>query len=147
MSSGEDNTYGGNMITSTNKEKGRVGLSLGIAYFGANGYTVSVPLNDTQYYDFIVEKNGIFQTVQCKFTCSEKNVIDLRSTGGTNGAVYDNVLNHALDLLFCADGNLNMYVIPLQELRDKGSINSISLRTSPNPNKQGFETYQYLVKI
>ena len=32
-----------------NKDRGRVGLSLAIAYFGTNGYCVSVPLNDTQY--------------------------------------------------------------------------------------------------
>ena len=33
----------------TNKERGRAGLCLAIAYFGANGYTVSLPINDTQY--------------------------------------------------------------------------------------------------
>jgi hypothetical protein len=35
------------MIFNTNKEKGRAGLSFAIAYFGSNGYTVSLPLNDT----------------------------------------------------------------------------------------------------
>jgi hypothetical protein len=30
-----------------NKDKGKAGLSLAIAYFGTNGYTVSLPLNDT----------------------------------------------------------------------------------------------------
>ena len=44
------------MIFETNKDKGRAGMALGIAYFGANGYTVSIPLNDTQWYDFIAEK-------------------------------------------------------------------------------------------
>ena len=57
------------MKIDTIREKGNAGLSLGIAYFGSNGYTVSIPLNDTQ------------------------------------------------------------------------------LRTEPNLNKQGFETYKYLVKI
>lgn len=51
------------MKIDTNKEKGNAGLSLGIAYFGSNGYTVSIPLNDTQWYDLIVEKDNIFQTV------------------------------------------------------------------------------------
>jgi hypothetical protein len=51
------------MIIETNKDKGRAGLSLAIAYFGTNGYTVSLPINDTQWYDLIVEKNGIIQTV------------------------------------------------------------------------------------
>ena len=33
-------------------------MALGIAWFGANGYTVNIPLNDTQWYDFVVEKDG-----------------------------------------------------------------------------------------
>ena len=49
------------------KDKGRAGLSVAIAYFGCNGYTVSTPLNDTQKYDLVIEKDGIFQSVQCKF--------------------------------------------------------------------------------
>lgn len=92
------------MIIENNKDKGRVGLSLAIAYFGSNGYTVSLPINDTQWYDLIVERDGVLQTVQCKFTNSKNNAIVLRSCGGTKGIVYDNVLNHPLDLLFCADG-------------------------------------------
>lgn len=41
-----------------NKNKGRAGLSLAIAYLGLQGYTISVPLNDTQWYDLIIEKDG-----------------------------------------------------------------------------------------
>ena len=42
------------MLFETNKDKGRAGMSFAIAYFGSNGYTVSVPLNDTQWYDLII---------------------------------------------------------------------------------------------
>ena len=48
------------MLFETNREKGRAGMSLAIAYFGSNGYTVSIPLNDTQWYDLIVEKDKNF---------------------------------------------------------------------------------------
>ena len=34
------------MLFDTNKDKGRAGLSLVIAYFRANGYSVNIPLND-----------------------------------------------------------------------------------------------------
>lgn len=44
------------MIFKTNKDKGRAGLSAAIAYFGMNGYNVSIPLNDTQDYDLVIEK-------------------------------------------------------------------------------------------
>ena len=35
------------LLFETNKDKGRAGMALGIAWFGANGYTVNIPLNDT----------------------------------------------------------------------------------------------------
>ena len=67
---------------------------MAINYFTIQGYTVSLPINDTQWYDLVVEKNGIFETVQCKATMTEDDSIDFRSTGGTNGKEYDNLLNH-----------------------------------------------------
>lgn len=135
------------MQLETNRDKGRAGLSLAISYFSLNGYTVSLPMNDTQWYDMIVEKDGIFQTVQCKFTGSKDNSISLRSCGGTKGKEYDNVRNHPLDLLFCADKDLHMYVIPMKDLLEAGNMNSIKLKTEPNSNSQGFNTYQYLVQF
>ena len=136
------------MIFETNKEKGRAGMALAIAYFGANGYTVSIPLNDTQWYDLIIEKNNIFQTVQCKATGSQDGTISFRSKGGTSGKEYDNIMNHSqLDYLFCLDNNGNIYNIPFQDLCNFGCSNSIKLRTEPTANHQGFQTYKYIVHI
>lgn len=135
------------MIFETNKDKGRAGMSIGIAYFGANGYTVSIPLNDTQWYDFIAEKDGKFYTIQCKATGSKDNTISLRSSGGTKGSVYDNILNHEVDLLFCLDKDKNMFVIPVEDLKKAGNTNSIRLRTelSSSANFATFDTSKYLV--
>lgn len=47
------------MNFNTNKEKGNSSLGIAIAYYASNGYTVSIPLNDTQDYDLIVDKNNI----------------------------------------------------------------------------------------
>ncbi len=47
------------MQFNTNKQKGNTGLGIAIAYYTSNGYTVSIPLNDTQDYDLIVDKNDI----------------------------------------------------------------------------------------
>ena len=135
------------MQLETNKDRGKAGLSLAIAYFGTNGYTVSLPLNDTQWYDLIIEKNGIFQTVQCKFTSSKDKVISFRSAGGTKGTTYDNILEHPLDILFCADNELNLFVIPISDIRSFGTKNQVSLRTEPTTNNQGFQTHKYLVQI
>ena len=120
-------------------------MALGIAWFGANGYTVSIPLNDTQWYDFVVEKDGKFYTVQCKATGSTDNNISLRSCGGTKGTSYDSILNHPLDYLFCLDKEQNMYVIPVDALRKAGNSKTITLKKEPNKNNQGFNTYPYIV--
>ena len=135
------------MKIENNKDRGRIGLSMAINYFSCQGYTVSVPLNDTQWYDLIVEKNGDFKTVQCKATGSADNSISLRSMGGTKGSVYDNVLNHPVDYLFCLDGNMNMYVIPVTDMREYGCNKQITLRTQKSANGQGFQTYKYIVSL
>lgn len=42
---------------------------------------------------------------------------------------------------------MNMYSIPVQDLKNFGVNNSIRLRTKPNSNNQGFQTYKYLVRF
>ena len=127
------------------KSIGRIGLNMAINYFTINGYTVSVPLNDTQWYDLIVEKDGHFETVQCKATMTIDSAIDLRSTGGTKGLEYDNIKNHTeLTYLFCVNKDLKMCLIPIKELPQ---INQIKLRTEPNKNNQGFQTHKFQVQF
>ena len=75
------------MVFNTNKEKGNSGLGLAIAYFTTKGYTVSIPLNDTQDYDLIIDKNNELKRVQVKSTgCKTKYgnyQVALKSCGGT----------------------------------------------------------------
>ena len=128
------------------KQTGRIGLSMAINYFTIKGYTVSLPMNDTQWYDLIIEKDGIFETVQCKATETKESAIDFRSTGGTKGVEYDNIHNHAnLTYLFCVNKDMNMWLIPVKDLEDVKS--SIRLRTEPTSNNQGFQTYAYHISI
>ena len=118
------------------KAIGRIGLSMAINYFTINGYTVSIPINDTQWYDIVVEKDGLFQTIQCKATSGD--VIDFRSTGGTKGIEYDNLLNHSeLDYLFCVNGNLEMWLIPIKDIT---TTKQITLRTEATTYGQGSQT-------
>ena len=135
------------MLFETNRDKGRAGMAMAIAYFGANGYTVSIPLNDTQWYDLVIEKDGEFKTVQCKATGSADNAISIKSTGGTKGTVYDTILNHPVDYLFCLDSEMHMYVIPVQDLKDFGVNKQITLRTQKSGNGRCFQTYKYLVSL
>ncbi len=127
------------------KQIGRLGLSMAINYFTIQGYTISLPINDTQWYDLIIEKDNQFFTVQCKATQTENDSIDLRSTGGTKGSVYDNVLNHSkLDYLFCVNKDLKMWLIPVKDIT---TSKQITLRTEPTKNNQGFQTFQYQVQF
>lgn len=127
------------------KVTGRIGLSMAINYFTIKGYTISLPLNDTQWYDLIIEKNGYFETVQCKATMTENSEIYLKSCGGTKGTIYDSVLNHSeLDWLFCVNKNLDMWLIPIKDIT---TTKQITLRTEPSKNNQGFQTYKYRVQL
>ena len=114
----------------TNKEIGRIGLSMAINYFTIQGYTVSLPLNDTQWYDMVVEKDKKFYTIQCKATMTQDGAISLRSCGGTKGEVYDNIINHPeLDYIFCVNKDLNCWLIPVKNIIDAGITKEIKLRT------------------
>lgn len=88
----------------TNKQKGNSGLGMAIAYFSTNGYIVSIPLNDTQDYDLIVEKENLLQRVQVKSTgCVGKGgnyQVALKSCGGTKGKKYKTIIETNIDLLF-----------------------------------------------
>ena len=115
------------MYFKTNKEKGNSGLGMAIAYFTTNGYVVAIPLNDTQDYDLIIEKDGEIKTVQVKSTgCKTKNRIyqvALQSCGGTNGKTYKTLIETKVDFLFVLNEKLEMYLIPKNKIRNKATLN------------------------
>jgi len=121
---------------------------MAINYFTINKYTISIPMNDTQWYDLVIEKDNKFYTVQCKATATEDKTISLRSSGGTKGTEYDNIFNHLeLDYLFCVDNELNMWNIPVKDIIEAGNRKQITLRFEPTKNNQGFQTFQYRVQF
>lgn len=115
------------MIDITNKQRGNCGLGIAIGYFSTNGYTVSIPLNDTQDYDLLVDKDNKIKSVQVKYTtCKTKYgnyQVALKSCGGTNGKTYKTVIDTNVDYLFIATDQLNMYLIPIEEVRNKSTLN------------------------
>ena len=112
----------------TNKEKGNSGLGIAIAYFSMNGYTVSIPLNDTQDYDLIVDKDNKLQRIQVKSTgCIGKGgnyQVALKSCGGTKGKTYKTIINTEVDLIFILTANQKMYLIPKKNI---SSVSTLSL--------------------
>ncbi len=115
------------MVFNTNKEKGNSALGIAIAYFSTNGYVVSIPLNDTQDYDLIVDKDNIMERIQVKSTgCVTKYgnyQVALKSCGGTRGSTYKTVVETNIDKIFIVDQLKNMFLIPRNEIDNKSTIN------------------------
>ena len=137
------------MILENKKDKGRAGLSLAIAYFGSNGYTVSIPLNDTQKYDLIIEKDGIFQSVSCKFGGEKTENPDAYScqlrTIGSKGTFHGTVKDSKTDLLFCLRPDGIMYVIPVKDIENISAIRLTTTRSKYSSSK--FDSSKYIVSI
>ena len=110
----------------TNKEKGNAGVALAIGYYGSNGYTVSIPLNDTQDYDLIVEKDNKLQRVQVKATSQRSeygySLVKITSSGGTHGSVYKYLVDTVVEILFIVTEKMEMYEIPCTEITSKTQI-------------------------
>lgn len=115
------------MIDNTNKERGNCGLGIAIGYFSTHGYIVSVPLNDTQDYDLIIDKNSKMKRVQVKYTtCRTKYgnyQVALKSCGGTKGKTYKTVVDTNVDYLFVATDNVDMYLIPIENIKNRSTLN------------------------
>lgn len=118
------------MLFDTNKEKGNSGIGLAIAYFTTNGYIVSIPLNDTQDYDLIVDKNNILKRVQVKSTgCKTKYgnyQVALKSCGGTKGKTYKTIIEIEVELIFIVTESKRMYLIPKKIIKNKATLNLCS---------------------
>lgn len=104
------------MLFETNQDKGRAGISAAIGYFGMNGYTVSIPLNDTQGYDLIVDDGEKLMKISCKATGSRSksgaSIVSLRNCGGTNGAVYGRENEKNNDFVFVLNECGEMWLLP-----------------------------------
>ena len=114
------------MNLNTNKEKGNTSLGIAIAYYTSNGYTVSIPLNDTQDYDLIVDKDDIIKRVQVKSTaCKDKNgkyQVALKSCGGTKGNTYKTLRKTKIEELFIFLENKDIYIIPINFIKNESTL-------------------------
>lgn len=105
--------------------QGNIGLGTAIAYFTSNRYVVSLPLNDSQDYDLIVDKDNAISRVQVKTTrYKHKNgksyYVNLKVTGGNtkHSYIHKKGCDVIYELLFilCEDGS--QYLIPKDVIKD-----------------------------
>lgn len=99
------------------RKQGDIGTSFAIAYFASQGYTVNIPLSDSQSYDLIIEKDGLCKRVQCK-TCFKKNKngkfrVETRTVSNTRGKELriKQLKPKDCDLLFIMDGEGYFYIL------------------------------------
>jgi hypothetical protein len=98
------------------KQQGTVGMGAAIAYFTFIGYIVSIPLNDSQKYDLVVDDGKKLNRVQVKtsrFRKFKAFYVQVQQSGGSRKAATRTKFNNkSSDLLFvwCVDGSI--YLIP-----------------------------------
>lgn len=70
------------------RKNGNLAESYAQVYYQEQGYTVSLPVSENQKYDLIVERDGVCERVQVKYTSqiadSGNPLVDLR-TNSPNG--------------------------------------------------------------
>lgn len=108
------------------KKQGDMGLGAAIGYFTKVGYTVGIPLTDSQDYDLIIDDGKSLKRVQVK-TCNFKRKsyeVNLSIKGGNRTGIGKikqfNVANS--DYLFIVTNSSEQYLIPTKILIAKYNL-------------------------
>lgn len=111
------------------KQIGNIGLGQAVAFFLKKGYPVSIPINDSQSYDLVVDFPEIgLKKVEVKTTTYKSKygiyVVGLRLTGGNQSFNYaKNFHQSQTDFVFAHIVNGDSYLIP----SDKCTTNALNL--------------------
>jgi hypothetical protein len=117
-----------NLAYSNPKKQGDVGLGVAIGWFASHGYTVCVPLTDSQDYDLIVELEEQLFKVQVKTTRAKSKYgryyATIKTSGGNRSGTgkvkrFD---PSKVDLLFVVTAAEDKYLIPTLEFKAKVAI-------------------------
>ena len=116
-----------NVINS--KKQGDVGMCYAIAYYSRLGWTVSIPITDSQDYDLLVENtdNNILK-VQVKtsryLTEGGTYQVSLKTCGGNkSGQTIKKMDKNYIDLVFVLVDDGSCYSIPIEKIESSGSMN------------------------
>lgn len=108
--------------------QGNLGLGRAIAYYTSKCIPISIPLNDTQGYDLVVDR-GKLEKVQVKTTQyrnKETNnfIVQLGNTGGSSGkSIIRKFDRTKSDILFVVTIEGTLYEIPTNVIKSKRAIN------------------------
>lgn len=104
-------------------------MAYAIAYYSRLGYTISIPLTDSQDYDLVIDTGTDILKVQVKTSAQYSDhgipVVNLRTNGGNRSGsgktkTFD---QNSSDLLFVLLDNGSCYSIPTKNITSKTSVN------------------------
>jgi len=112
--------------STTTKKQGGIGEIKGMYEYSRLGYSVLTPISDNNPYDFVIEKNGIFQKVQVKTSTmlegkNPKFAIDKRG-GGSKSLYNKRVISGEYDLLFLMYKDGRCWSIPFSVIEGKAAV-------------------------
>lgn len=104
----------------SSKQKGNIGIAAAIKHFTTLGYTISIPLTDSQEYDILVDIDTIIYKVQVKYTAAKTTsgnyCIDLRSISGSSRKEYTRLCESSVDYLYIFTNSSDEYLISVIDL-------------------------------
>ena len=114
--------------TKNSKQQGDVGLGSAIAYYTSLGYTVSIPLNDSQQYDLLVDEEGDIKRVQVKtsYHKTPEGVyrVCLKTSGGNKSFTTIKPFDSkTVELLFVLAEDGSRYSVPTSEFSATNNLN------------------------
>ena len=106
--------------------QGNLGLGRAIAYYTSQCTPVLIPLNDTQKYDLVIDRDGLkrvsVKTTQHMAKSGNYEVL-LKNCGGSSGnSKIRHFDNTTCDLVFVVVITGDMYEIPASEISVKGVL-------------------------
>ena len=105
------------------KKQGDVGLGQAIAYFARTGWTVCIPMTDSQEYDLVVDDGGGLKRVQVKTTRyvhkqSGRYSVNLRTMGGNQSYhTSKNFDKTRVDLVYIVLESGDEFLIPAKDIQ------------------------------
>ena len=110
------------------RKQGDAGLGVAIGWFSSNGWTVCLPLTDSQDYDLVVDKNKRLYKVQVKTTRAQSkyNVYEvcLKTSGGNKTGTGKTKMfdQSSCSYLFVVTDASDKYLIPTRSVKGKTMI-------------------------
>ena len=116
------------------KRKGDLGEAMVMADALRRGYKVAIPIGEDWRYDLIILRDGKLERVQCKFTVSNGDFVEVHCRSSNNWSTFK-YTSEDVDWMAVYDQTTDKcYYIPSNLLGTGRTM--ISLRLTPTKNNQ-----------